>query len=233
MRSANRQALVLIAFGQDPPPPYGEVRTLRVGETLRKSQPFKRPKGVVASLLAAGVNFLDLYPQPENVSNQGKVTLVSTSTPKRESTVQGALEAGVVLLQKADGYDVVWRTKTSTEPLLKLCNACEGKEGPPENTRTQNCARCTAECWKDGADSIGLSGLDIEVTRSDHPYHFSTQQLATYGNPGDLIQRRCGEHDNSALGRQTDSAGKNGWKRSMALEIKVVGRRSEDRNSKV
>lgn len=194
---------------------------------MRKSQPFKRPyKWVVVSLLlAASVNFLGFASQPKNVSIQVDGQTINLKT--RALTVQGALEEAGVVLQKADGYDVVGDEKFSDGATIEVVRAMPVKVWKAGRTTEYTIGRKTV---RDVLNAVGVDysgfqvypGLDTEVT-PDMTIHIisPTNKLATETReiPYEVEMRN---NDNLPRGRQNViSAGKNGVEKVTYREIKV------------
>ena len=183
---------------------------------MRKSQPFKRPyKWIVVSLLlAASVNFLGFASQPKTVSIKVDGQTINLKT--RALTVQGALEEAGVVLQKADGYDVLGDDRFSDGATIEVVRAMPVKVWKAGRTTEYTIGRKTV---RDVLNAVGVDysgfqvypGLDTEVT-PDMTIHIisPTNKLATETReiPYEVEMRN---NDNLPRGRQNViSAGQNG-----------------------
>ena len=183
---------------------------------MRKSQPFKRPYKwiVVCLMLAASVNFLGFAAQPKTVSIKVDGQTINLKT--RALTVQGALEEAGVVLQKADGYELVGDEKLSDGATIEVVRAMPVKVWKAGRTTEYTIGRKTVrdviECCGSGLQWIpGLPGTGHGSDPGhDHPHHFSTNKLATETReiPYEVEMRN---NDNLPRGRQNViSAGQNG-----------------------
>ena len=90
---------------------------------MRKTNHFKRPyKWVVVMLLMmASVNFMGFASAPKNVTIKVDGQTIPLST--RAMTVEGALEEAGVVLQKADGYEVVDGSRLDEGATIEVVRA--------------------------------------------------------------------------------------------------------------
>jgi 3D (Asp-Asp-Asp) domain-containing protein len=195
---------------------------------LRKSQPFKRPYKwiVVCLLLAASVNLVGFAAQPKTVSIKVDGQTITLQT--RALTVQGALEEAGVVLQKADGYELVGEEeKLNDGATIEVTRAMPVKVWKAGRTTEYTIGRKTV---RDVLNAVGVDykgfqvypGLDTEVT-PDMTIHIisPTNKLTTETRdiPYEVEMRN---NDNLPRGRQNViSPGQNGQEKVTYREIKV------------
>ena len=127
---------------------------------MRKSQPFKRSyKWIVVSLLlAASVNFLGFASQPKTVSIKVDGQTINLKT--RALTVQGALEEAGVVLQKADGYELVGDEKLSDGATIEVVRAMPVKVWKAGRTTEYTIGRKTV---RDVLNAVGVDYSGFQV----------------------------------------------------------------------
>lgn len=195
---------------------------------MRKSQPFKRPYKwiVVCLLLAASVNLVGFAAQPKTV--RIKVDGQTITLQTRALTVQGALEEAGVVLQKADGYELVGEEeKLNDGATIEVTRAMPVKVWKAGRTTEYTIGRKTV---RDVLNAVGVDykgfqvypGLDTEVT-PDMTIHIisPTNKLTTETRdiPYEVEMRN---NDNLPRGRQNViSPGQNGQEKVTYREIKV------------
>lgn len=195
---------------------------------MRKSQPFKRPYKwiVVCLLLAASVNLVGFAAQPKTVSIKVDGQTITLQT--RALTVQGALEEAGVVLQKADGYELVGEEeKLNDGATIEVTRAMPVKVWKAGRTTEYTIGRKTV---RDVLNAVGVDykgfqvypGLDTEVT-PDMTIHIisPTNKLTTETRdiPYEVEMRN---NDNLPRGRQNViSPGQNGQEKVTYREIKV------------
>ena len=195
---------------------------------MRKSQPFKRPYKwiVVCLLLAASVNLVGFAAQPKTVSIKVDGQTITLQT--RALTVQGALEEAGVVLQKADGYELVGEEeKLNDGATIEVTRAMPVKVWKAGRTTEYTIGRKTV---RDVLNAVGVDykgfqvypGLDTEVT-PDMTIHIisPTNKLTTETRdiPYEVGMRN---NDNLPRGRQNViSPGQNGQEKVTYREIKV------------
>ncbi|WP_317423656.1 G5 domain-containing protein [uncultured Acidaminococcus sp.] len=195
---------------------------------MRKSQPFKRPYKwiVVCLLLAASVNLVGFAAQPKTVSIKVDGQTITLQT--RALTVQGALEEAGVVLQKADGYELVGEEeKLNDGATIEVTRAMPVKVWKAGRTTEYTIGRKTV---RDVLNAVGVDykgfqvypGLDTEVT-PDMTIHIisPTDKLTTETRdiPYEVEMRN---NDNLPRGRQNViSPGQNGQEKVTYREIKV------------
>ena len=195
---------------------------------MRKSQPFKRPYKwiVVCLLLAASVNLVGFAAQPKTVSIKVDGQTITLQT--RALTVQGALEEAGVVLQKADGYELVGEEEKLTDgATIEVTRAMPVKVWKAGRTTEYTIGRKTV---RDVLNAVGVDykgfqvypGLDTEVT-PDMTIHIisPTNKLTTETRdiPYEVEMRN---NDNLPRGRQNViSPGQNGQEKVTYREIKV------------
>ena len=195
---------------------------------MRKSQPFKRPYKwiVVCLLLAAIVNLVGFAAQPKIVSIKVDGQTITLQT--RALTVQGALEEAGVVLQKADGYELVGEEeKLNDGATIEVTRAMPVKVWKAGRTTEYTIGRKTV---RDVLNAVGVDykgfqvypGLDTEVT-PDMTIHIisPTNKLTTETRdiPYEVEMRN---NDNLPRGRQNViSPGQNGQEKVTYREIKV------------
>ena len=195
---------------------------------MRKSQPFKRPYKwiVVCLLLAASVNLVGFAAQPKPVSIKVDGQTITLQT--RALTVQGALEEAGVVLQKADGYELVGEEeKLNDGATIEVTRAMPVKVWKAGRTTEYTIGRKTV---RDVLNAVGVDykgfqvypGLDTEVT-PDMTIHIisPTNKLTTETRdiPYEVEMRN---NDNLPRGRQNViSPGQNGQEKVTYREIKV------------
>lgn len=195
---------------------------------MRKSQPFKRPYKwiVVCMLLAASVNLVGFAAQPKTVSIKVDGQTITLQT--RALTVQGALEEAGVVLQKADGYELVGEEeKLNDGATIEVTRAMPVKVWKAGRTTEYTIGRKTV---RDVLNAVGVDykgfqvypGLDTEVT-PDMTIHIisPTNKLTTETRdiPYEVEMRN---NDNLPRGRQNViSPGQNGQEKVTYREIKV------------
>jgi 3D (Asp-Asp-Asp) domain-containing protein len=195
---------------------------------LRKSQPFKRPYKwiVVCLLLAASVNLVGFAAQPKTVSIKVDGQTITLQT--RALTVQGALEEAGVVLQKADGYELVGEEeKLNDGATIEVTRAMPVKVWKAGRTTEYTIGRKTV---RDVLNAVGVDykgfqvypGLDTEVT-PDMTIHIisPTNKLTTETRdiPYEVEMRN---NDNLPRGRQNVIfPGQNGQEKVTYREIKV------------
>lgn len=195
---------------------------------MRKSQPFKRPYKwiVVCLLLAASVNLVGFAAQPKTVSIKVDGQTITLQT--RALTVQGALEEAGVVLQKADGYELVGEEeKLNDGATIEVTRAMPVKVWKAGRTTEYTIGRKTV---RDILNAVGVDykgfqvypGLDTEVT-PDMTIHIisPTNKLTTETRdiPYEVEMRN---NDNLPRGRQNViSPGQNGQEKVTYREIKV------------
>ena len=195
---------------------------------MRKSQPFKRPYKwiVVCLLLAASVNLVGFAAQPKTVSIKVDGQTITLQT--RALTVQGALEEAGVVLQKADGYELVGEEeKLNDGATIEVTRAMPVKVWKAGRTTEYTIGRKTV---RDVLNAVGVDykgfqvypGLDTEVT-PDMTIHIisPTNKLTTEIRdiPYEVEMRN---NDNLPRGRQNViSPGQNGQEKVTYREIKV------------
>ncbi|WP_302574905.1 G5 domain-containing protein [uncultured Acidaminococcus sp.] len=195
---------------------------------MRKSQPFKRPYKwiVVCLLLAASVNLVGFAAQPKIVSIKVDGQTITLQT--RALTVQGALEEAGVVLQKADGYELVGEEeKLNDGATIEVTRAMPVKVWKAGRTTEYTIGRKTV---RDVLNAVGVDykgfqvypGLDTEVT-PDMTIHIisPTNKLTTETRdiPYEVEMRN---NDNLPRGRQNViSPGQNGQEKVTYREIKV------------
>lgn len=195
---------------------------------MRKSQPFKRPYKwiVVCLLLAASVNLVGFAAQPKTV--RIKVDGQTITLQTRALTVQGALEEAGVVLQKADGYELVGKEeKLNDGATIEVTRAMPVKVWKAGRTTEYTIGRKTV---RDVLNAVGVDykgfqvypGLDTEVT-PDMTIHIisPTNKLTTETRdiPYEVEMRN---NDNLPRGRQNViSPGQNGQEKVTYREIKV------------
>jgi len=195
---------------------------------LRKSQLFKRPYKwiVVCLLLAASVNLVGFAAQPKTV--RIKVDGQTITLQTRALTVQGALEEAGVVLQKADGYELVGEEeKLNDGATIEVTRAMPVKVWKAGRTTEYTIGRKTV---RDVLNAVGVDykgfqvypGLDTEVT-PDMTIHIisPTNKLTTETRdiPYEVEMRN---NDNLPRGRQNViSPGQNGQEKVTYREIKV------------
>lgn len=195
---------------------------------MRKSQPFKRPYKwiVVCLLLAASVNLVGFAAQPKTVSIKVDGQTITLQT--RALTVQGALEEAGVVLQKADGYELVGEEeKLNDGATIEVTRAMPVKVWKAGRTTEYTIGRKTV---RDVLNAVGVDykgfqvypGLDTEVT-PDMTIHIisPTNKLTTKTRdiPYEVEMRN---NDNLPRGRQNViSPGQNGQEKVTYREIKV------------
>ena len=195
---------------------------------MRKSQPFKRPYKwiVVCLLLAASVNLVGFAAQPKTVSI--KVDGQTITLQPRALTVQGALEEAGVVLQKADGYELVGEEeKLNDGATIEVTRAMPVKVWKAGRTTEYTIGRKTV---RDVLNAVGVDykgfqvypGLDTEGT-PDMTIHIisPTNKLTTETRdiPYEVEMRN---NDNLPRGRQNViSPGQNGQEKVTYREIKV------------
>lgn len=195
---------------------------------MRKSQPFKRPYKwiVVCLLLAASVNLVGFAAQPKTVSIKVDGQTITLQT--RALTVQGALEEAGVVLQKADGYEMVGEEeKLNDGATIEVTRAMPVKVWKAGRTTEYTIGRKTV---RDVLNAVGVDykgfqvypGLDTEVT-PDMTIHIisPTNKLTTETRdiPYEVEMRN---NDNLPRGRQNViSPGQNGQEKVTYREIKV------------
>lgn len=195
---------------------------------MRKSQPFKRPYKwiVVCLLLAASVNLVGFAAQPKTV--RIKVDGQTITLQTRALTVQGALEEAGVVLQKADGYELVGEEeKLNDGATIEVTRAMPVKVWKAGRTTEYTIGRKTVREVLNavGVDYKGFQvypGLDTEVT-PDMTIHIisPTNKLTTETRdiPYEVEMRN---NDNLPRGRQNViSPGQNGQEKVTYREIKV------------
>lgn len=195
---------------------------------MRKSQPFKRPYKwiVVCLLLAASVNLVGFAAQPKTVSIKVDGQTITLQT--RALTVQGALEEAGVVLQKADGYELVGEEeKLNDGATIEVTRAMPVKVWKAGRTTEYTIGRKTV---RDVLNAVGVDykgfqvypGLDTKVT-PDMTIHIisPTNKLTTETRdiPYEVEMRN---NDNLPRGRQNViSPGQNGQEKVTYREIKV------------
>lgn len=195
---------------------------------MRKSQPFKRPYKwiVVCLLLAASVNLVGFAAQPKTVSIKVDGQTITLQT--RALTIQGALEEAGVVLQKADGYELVGEEeKLNDGATIEVTRAMPVKVWKAGRTTEYTIGRKTV---RDVLNAVGVDykgfqvypGLDTEVT-PDMTIHIisPTNKLTTETRdiPYEVEMRN---NDNLPRGRQNViSPGQNGQEKVTYREIKV------------
>lgn len=195
---------------------------------MRKSQPFKRLYKwiVVCLLLAASVNLVGFAAQPKTVSIKVDGQTITLQT--RALTVQGALEEAGVVLQKADGYELVGEEeKLNDGATIEVTRAMPVKVWKAGRTTEYTIGRKTV---RDVLNAVGVDyrgfqvypGLDTEVT-PDMTIHIisPTNKLTTETRdiPYEVEMRN---NDNLPRGRQNViSPGQNGQEKVTYREIKV------------
>ena len=194
---------------------------------MRKSQPFKRPYKwiVVCLMLAASVNFVGFAAQPKDVSIKVDGQTINLKT--RALTVQGALEEAGVVLQKADGYDVVGSEKFSDGATIEVVRAMPVKVWKGGRTTEYTIGRKTV---RDVLNAVGVDykgyqvypGLDTEVTPDITIRILSPKDKLTTETREIPYQTEMRNNDNLPRGRQNViSAGQNGVEKVTYREVKV------------
>ena len=109
---------------------------------MRITNTWKRPEKwvVVMLMLVFSLNFLGFAAAPKQVKIQVDGQTIALST--RALTVKGALEEAGVVLQKADGYDVVGhgtlkmdRRSKSSVPFQSRCGIMEERPSIPSDAK--------------------------------------------------------------------------------------------------
>lgn len=152
---------------------------------MRKTNHFKRPYKwvVVMLLLMASVNFTGFASAPKNVTIKVDGQTIPLST--RALTVEGALEEAGVVLQKADGYEVVGDEKFGEGATIEVVRAVPIKVWKAGRTTDYTIGRKTVREVLDavGVDYAGYQvypGLDTEA-RGNMTIHVisPTNQIST------------------------------------------------------